>query len=367
MGEKAKKKSFGRRALIFLVGIFAVIGLLSQVLCAINPMISPNHFIVTSYFGVSFWPIFLFNLLILLALIVLKSKKAVLYPLLALAIAIPGFLNSYSVKKEHIEPGNIKIMSYNIAHFRDITDNQRDAKSVRADVIEMIKEQNPDILCLQECYLVKTSKVDYVADFAEQIGCKYYCNASKIGNYIFSKYPLEDDDFTEHFNEIDDVGFVKLVNAQGLGKFYVECVHLQSFSISKEEIEYLRDAKNYVENSETMGKSLIFKLKDGFQKRTEDTKTIVGNMPHNGLPIIICGDFNDTPLSYTYRQMRNANMNDAFLQVGSGLGKTYCGRLPLLRIDYFWHSDDIVPMTFTRIKKKMSDHYPIIMTFNVTH
>lgn len=367
MGEKAKKKSFGRRMLIFLVGIFAVIGLLSQFLCAINPMISPNFFVVTSYFGVSFWPIFLANLLILLVLILLKARKALFYPILALLIAIPGFLRSYSVKQENTEAGNLKIMSYNIAHFRDITDNQRKAQSVRDDIVEIVKDQNPDVLCLQECYLRKNKKVDEVTDFAEQIGMEHHYTAKGTGNYIFSKYPIEDDDYTRHFNEIDDVGFAKLINAGGLGRFYVECVHLQSFSISKEEIEYLRDAKHYVENSETMGKSLIFKLKDGFQERTEDTKTIVGNMPQNGLPIIICGDFNDTPLSYTYHQMRRAGMNDAFLQVGHGLGKTYCGRLPLLRIDYFWHSDDIVPMTFTRVKKKMSDHYPIIMTFNVTH
>ena len=365
MGEKGKKRSFGRRMLIFLVGIFAVIGLLSSFLCAINPMISPNHFVITSYFGVSFWPIFLFNLLILMALIVLKARKAILYPFLALAIAIPGFLNSYSVKKEHIEPGNIKIMSYNVAYLRDITDNQRNAESVRYDLIDIVKEQNPDILCIQEGRFRVTNKVDEIADFAKQIGREYCYSAA--GNFMFSKYPIEDDEFTERLNKIDDVGFVKLINAGGLGKFYVECVHLQSFSISKEEIEYLRDAKHYVEYSETVGKSLIFKLKEGFQKRTEDTKTIVGNMPQNGHPIIICGDFNDTPLSYTYHQMRNAGMNDAFLQVGSGLGKTYCGRLPLLRIDYFWHSDDIVPMTFTRVTKKMSDHYPIIMTFNVTH
>jgi endonuclease/exonuclease/phosphatase family metal-dependent hydrolase len=361
MGEKAKKHSFGRRTLIFLVGILAVIGLLSQFLCAINPMISPNHFVLTAYFGVSFWPIFFFNLLILFALIVLKARKAILYPFLALIIAIPGFLKSYSVKQEHTEPGNLTIMSYNIANMRDITDIHRDKKSVKADFIEMVKDLNPDILCLQECYFGGKKAIE---QFADETGYHYYSCKS---NMLFSKYPIEDDDFTEHFNNLDDIGFVKLINAGGLGKFYVECVHLQSFNISKEEIEYLRDAKHYVENSETVGKSLIFKLKDGFQKRTEDTRTIVGNMPHNGLPIIICGDFNDTPLSYTYHQMRNAGLNDAFLQVGHGIGKTYCGRLPLLRIDYFWHSDDIVPMTFTRLKRKISDHYPIIMTFNVTH
>ena len=365
--DKKGKKSFGRRMLIFFVGIFAVIGLFSSFLCAINPIISPNYFVFTSYFGVAFWPIFLANLLILFILIVLKARKALLYPFLALAISIPGFLKSYSVNKEGIEPGNIKIMSYNIAHFRDITDIQRDAKSVRAEILEIVKDQNPDVLCLQECYLRKNKKVDEVAEFIEQTGLEYNYTSKGMGNYIFSKYPIEDDDFTDHFNEIENVGFVKLIDAGGLGKFYVECVHLQSFRITKEEIEYLRDTKNYVEKSETVGKSLIFKLKEGFQMRTADTKTLVENMPQNGLPIIICGDFNDTPMSYTYHQMRNAGMKDAFLQVGSGLGKTYCGRLPLLRIDYFWHSDDIVPMTFTRVKKKMSDHYPIVMTFNVTH
>ena len=365
--KKGKKKSFGRRMLIFFVGIFAVIGLFSSFLCAINPIISPNYFVLTSYFGVAFWPIFLANLLILLILIVLKARKAILYPILALIIAIPGFMKSYSIKKESTEEGNIKIMSYNIALFRDITDIQRDAQSVKSELIETIKTQNPDILCLQECYFKQTQNVDEIAKFSEQIGFKYYYGASGISNYMFSKYPIKDDEFTQQFNANKNSWVVKLIDAGGLGTFYVECVHLQSFNITKEEIEYLRDAKKYVENSESMGKSLILKLKEGFQKRTEDIRTIVGNMPENGIPIIICGDFNDTPMSYTYHQMRNAGMKDAFLQVGSGLGKTYCGKLPYLRIDYFWHSDDIVPMTFTRLKKKVSDHYPIVMTFNVTH
>lgn len=362
MADKEKKHSFGRRLLIFLVGIFAVLGLLSMFLCAINPMISPNYFVLTSYFGVAFWPICFFNLLILIVLIILKARKAILYPILALILAIPGFLKSYSIKKENTEPGNIKIMSYNVANLRDITDNQRVKASVKEELIEIINGLNPDVLCLQEITLSKKS----LADFADRTNFKYY-QAKSRGNLILSKYPIEDDDFTKKYNDIAEIGFVKLIDAGGLGKFYVECVHLQSFRISKEEIEYLRDAKHYVEKSETMGKSLISKLKIGFQKRTEDTKTIVGNMPGDGFPIIICGDFNDTPMSYTYHQMRNAGMNDAFLQVGNGLGKTYCGKLPLLRIDYFWYSENIVPMTFTRYKKKISDHYPIIMTFNVTY
>ena len=255
-------------------------------------------------------------------------------------------------------------MSYNVGNYWDIVDSQRDKQNVKNDIIEIIKSQNPDIVCLQESGGWNDNNAK---EFAEKINLKYYKFSTKITNVIFSKFPLNDDDFTKSFNEKNDISTIALADAGELGSFYIECVHLQSFMISKEEIEYLNDAKNYVENSETMGKSVLFKLKDGFEKRTEHTKKLVENLPDTGIPIIICGDFNDTPLSYTYHQLRKAGLTDAFLEVGDGIGKTYCGKLPMLRIDYFWHSENIVPMTFDRVTRKLSDHYPIIMTFNVTH
>ena len=108
-----QKKSFGRRVLIFLVGIFAIIGLLSMILCAINPIISPKSFVFTSYFGVSFWFILFFNLLILIVLILLKAKKIILVPLFSLIIAVPGFLNSYSVKRQSlIDRGKARLQNF---------------------------------------------------------------------------------------------------------------------------------------------------------------------------------------------------------------------------------------------------------------
>ena len=285
-------------------------------------------------------------------------------PVVAIILAIPGLLRSFTISSSKSEPGSIKIMSYNVGNYWDIVDSQRDKQNVKNDIIEIIKSQNPDIVCLQESGGWNDNNAK---EFAEKINLKYYKFSTKITNVIFSKFPLNDDDFTKSFNEKNDISTIALADAGELGSFYIECVHLQSFMISKEEIEYLNDAKNYVENSETMGKSVLFKLKDGFEKRTEHTKKLVENLPDTGIPIIICGDFNDTPLSYTYHQLRKAGLTDAFLEVGDGIGKTYCGKLPMLRIDYFWHSENIVPMTFDRVTRKLSDHYPIIMTFNVTH
>lgn len=363
--ETGKKMSFFRRLLIFFVAIFAFIALIASVLCAVNPLVSPNFFVWTSFFGLAFWPILFADVAIFLLLIFLKARKSLMISVLALLVAVPGFMRSCSVKNETFDQGNVKIMSYNLANFRDITNVSRTREMVKADVIQLINEEKPDIVCLQESGAWAKDKAD---EFGEKIGCKYHSvnKFSHRGNIIFSRFPLEEDEYTERFNESGAAGFVKLVKAGSLGKFYLQNTHLQSYSITKDEIDYLGDTKNYVENS-SKGKSVFTKLKDGFEARTKDTKIIVNNLPENGMPVIVCGDFNDTPLSYTYQQMKKAGFSDAFLEVGRGVGKTYCGKLPLLRIDYFWHDENINVFTYKTVRKNMSDHYPITMTFNVSN
>lgn len=360
-----KKKPFLNKVVIFIVAIFAFIAMISMLLCAINPLINPNFFVWTSFFGLAFWPILIANILIFIVFILLKAKKSLFISLLALIFAVPGFMRSYSVNKELTDEGNLKIMTYNVCQFYDINDNKRSINLVKNDIIELINNEKPDIVCLQESGRWTTESAD---DFGKKIGCEYHSRNthSHRGNIIFSKYPLEDDSFTESFNASGAAGFAKLVKAKAKGTFYLENTHLQSYNISKDEIEYVGDTKNYVEKSST-GKSIVRKLKEGFQMRTSNTSLIVENMPQNSFPILIVGDFNDTPQSYTYHRMKKAGLEDAFLEVGHGVGTTYCGKLPMLRIDYFWHNENISPFTFKVIKKQISDHYPIVMTFNVSY
>lgn len=363
--ETGKKMSFFRRLLIFFVAIFAFVAFVATALCAVSPYISPDAFVWTSYFGLAFWVILFADVLLFALLLFMKARKSLMISCLALVVAVPGFMRSCSVKKETFDPGNIKIMSYNVANFRDVTDVSRTREMVEASVIQLIKDEKPDIVCLQEGGAWSDAKAD---DFGEKIGCKYHSvnKFSHRGNIIFSRFPLEDDEYTGRFNASGAAGFVKLVKAGSLGRFYLQNTHLQSYNITKDEIEYLGDTRNYVENS-SKGKSVFTKLRYGFEERTKDTKIIVGNLPGNDMPVIICGDFNDTPLSYTYQQMKKAGFSDAFLESGHGIGKTYCGRLPLLRIDYFWHDENVKVFTFNTVRRKMSDHYPITVTFNVSN
>jgi endonuclease/exonuclease/phosphatase family metal-dependent hydrolase len=81
-------------------------------------------------------------------------------------------------------------------------------------------------------------------------------------------------------------------------------------------------------------------------------------MSQSPYPVIAAGDFNDTPLSYTYSILSN-KMRDVFYERGKGIGTTYSGKIPFLRIDYILTDLCFTPLKFSIIKKKYSDHYPI--------
>ena len=75
-------------------------------------------------------------------------------------------------------------------------------------------------------------------------------------------------------------------------------------------------------------------------------------------PVIVCGDFNDTPLSYVYNQF-NTNLVDAYRETATGIGVTYAGRVPAGRIDYNLHSGDLGANDFGIQSVPFSDHRAI--------
>lgn len=359
--ETKRRNTFFQGFSKLLTGICGIIALLSAFLCALCPFINPSTFVWTAFFGLGFWIIFFANIIILIVLIILKSRRTLLIPIVALIFSIPGFIKSYSFGKSNDTDAQIKVMTYNVGVFRNYKDKSSTVTEVKKSLVNFIKKHNPDVICLQESG--KWPKNTAQA-FSKEIGYKYYSYNTKNGNSYFSKYKIEAVDIfkDENINRFADI---KKININKNESFYLVNCHFNSFGISKEEIEYINDTKNIVKDSDTYGKSVIYKLKRGFERRTQSTDLLLNNLPEETLPLIICGDFNDTPLSYTYSQMSSKGLKDAFITNSRGIGKTYCGALPLLRIDYFWYNDYIEVVDYKRIKQTTSDHYPLIMSFNM--
>ena len=109
-------------------------------------------------------------------------------------------------------------------------------------------------------------------------------------------------------------------------------------------------------------KNIINKLKTGFIKRKVQADRIAEEIAKSPYPVIIGGDFNDLANSYAYNTI-GKNLSNSFAEKGSGLGRTFSGISPTLRIDNIFTSKQLQVLQYTCLKKKLSDHYPIIADF----
>ncbi|MCK7541003.1 MAG: endonuclease/exonuclease/phosphatase family protein [Marinilabiliales bacterium] len=103
-------------------------------------------------------------------------------------------------------------------------------------------------------------------------------------------------------------------------------------------------------------------LTQGFASRALQVDRVRRHIETSPYPVIVTGDFNDTPISYTYRIMRRG-LKDAFVEAGYGAGFTYRGKYPPNRIDYILYNEEFHCNDFDIVKVRYSDHYPIIAYF----
>lgn len=369
--EKKRGRNVLGKVIVIMLSILALIGLVSITFSVLSGYVNPVKFVWFSFFGLAFWAILFFNVVVFALLLMLWSRNMWI-SVAALLIAIPGFINSFSTGKRQ-EGGELRLMTYNIWMFRDLNDPEKPKIEVAKNIAEMVKEYNPDVLCLQEfCKFNTLIDPDVcIADFGAMLDMPYHFYSTKAKhkkNIIFSRYPLSAVQEDIPFAKENDYGVVAKVDAGEKGVFYVVCCHLTSFKLTKDEITvFSPESSNNKEQMETYGKSIVAKLKNAYQTRSEVVTKMLSDIPHDGRPIILCGDFNDTPLSFTYHQIKKAGFVDGFVKAGHGIGHTYAGKLPLLRIDYVWCNEKIQPMSFRRLKYKGSDHYPVMLDFNVIH
>ena len=111
-------------------------------------------------------------------------------------------------------------------------------------------------------------------------------------------------------------------------------------------------------------KQILFKLNRGFSRRAVQVKLIEKKIKSSPRPVIVCGDFNDTPSSYAY-QVMSENLQDAFVEKGTGFGQTYTGYFAPFRIDYVFLSKKMKVRHFQNIKDGASDHYPVVCDFSL--
>jgi endonuclease/exonuclease/phosphatase family metal-dependent hydrolase len=143
-------------------------------------------------------------------------------------------------------------------------------------------------------------------------------------------------------------------------------VHLQSYGFLHRDYEDLYKIKNQEDQGLRASRNIFRKMQHAFSLRGVQSDIIEREVSRSPYPVIVCGDLNDVPNSYAYQTVRG-DMQDAFLEEGAGLGKSFIsGRskfltwLPTLRIDYIFMSPVFEVTQFRMVTRKLSDHRGLI-------
>jgi endonuclease/exonuclease/phosphatase family metal-dependent hydrolase len=259
--------------------------------------------------------------------------------------------------------GSFKLLSFNTRLFDLYQWTNRG--DTRHRIFRMLQQENPNILCIQEFYTSSTRKGLNNLDSVRQLLKAPYIHSvytdtkhgtDHWGIAIFSKYPMVRKGkifFHEVTNNLCIYADIKI----GPDTVRVYNVHFQSNRFRKEDYEFL-GRPNEHQSKWIASQNILNRLKTGSIKRSRQVDRVADHIEKSPYPVIICGDFNDPPSSYTYNRI-SSHLQDAFVEAGFGLGNTYNGIIPLLRIDYILHSPRITSAAFRVIDVNYSDHFPI--------
>lgn len=365
---RAKNKKPGFRDIvkwiIFATNVVAIILLLCSFL---SWEVSPLKTNLFSYIGLGFGFILFINVVYLLFWILFSEWKFALISLSALLICYKPISTFFpmNIAPKNEPEGSIKLLTYNVQGFPG--EQRKDAS--RHPILNYIAETDADIVCLQEYLVSKTGQSIFSQRDVNKILSQYpyqsITGLESSGKYhilglvCFSKYPIE----STHevvFESSYNGAAVYNINIHGK-KYTVANVHLESNSIKPEDKKLYTD---FLQNSDSVGleqvaSNIRTRLGSAFRERAKQTgkvKQYIQSEDTHG--VIICGDFNDTPISYAYHSMKKG-LKDAYVSTAFGPGITYHEDIFLFRIDHILHSKNIKAYRTRRDKVKYSDHYPL--------
>jgi len=255
--------------------------------------------------------------------------------------------------------GKLSVLSYNVRVFNNYAHLRNKNFESSRKMIEWSVKDDAGIKCFQEFYNKDDSDIFNVVDKMREAGWKHVYfkknlidrSKSEFGNVIFSKYPIVNQGAI-----YDESGlYQKAIFADILylkDTIRVYSVHLQSMSI---DVENVIDAEKLSRSYKQTG----HRLRNGFVHRAGEVNLLAKHIFVCPYPVILSGDLNDMPYSYSYFKLRSL-LNNAYEKAGNGFGFTYNGKLFFLRIDNQFFSTFFHIHEFTTHREvKYSDHFPI--------
>lgn len=279
---------------------------------------------------------------------------------------------SQASERLEISSKKLKIITYNTQLF-GLYQNESSTEIVNTEYmpamdsfLRVLKAENADVVCLQEVY-AKAGGLKALARFLKAEGGFDFSQTYTLsqnrpyGMIVLSKYPIKRWQPISLGAQTGNMAMwvdIEIPSGKEFlrnARLRIYNLHLQSFRFAKKDYEVMlkQTQQKQIDMDGSLG--IITRLRLGYKKRAQQVRLVKSSLLDCDFPKIVCGDFNDIPVSYSYRQL-SAGLRDAFVEAGSGLETTYKGSMPSFRIDYILYDNPMRAITYKSIKEVPSDH-----------
>lgn len=326
--------------LMYLANWLAVILLL---ICFVVPYMSPSSFPYFNLLSLAVSPLMLLNLIFAIYWISRGKRRAV--PSILILILCFWFFKPIvwnTSRHAQDKQKQLSVMSFNVRLF-NAYEEEPDVDGVRARFAQLLETHDPDVLCIQEYY--KPNPVDlsrYPYRFVH-----YKDTSNALGHAIYSKFPLIQShgfDFEETYN---NTIYSDLVVGRDTLRVYN--FHLQSVGIQS-RLDFFRER-----SADRIGNH----LSTAFIKQQKQAASILEHREQSPYPVILAGDLNNSAFGNIYQKM-SEDLQDTFLEAGSGIGGTYIFGFYPLRIDFILTDPKFEVTEYQTLDRTFSDHKPVL-------
>ncbi len=281
----------------------------------------------------------------------------VIVPLLVLGFTFPHLRLLVGGGTGEAAPGDVRLMSWNVRQFDRY--NKLEGAKTRDAVLAEIAAAEADIVCLQEVFedrrrnpYINTRAVKRAvglehahADFEKERGLNQV-----FGVMTLTRFPIVGRQRLQFANDPGNGAIVTDVR-RDKDTLRIINAHLSSLRFEQADYEAVREGPDAAS-----GRRLLGRMRRAWEKRAEQAREVRQAVEASPYPVVLCGDFNDTPMSYALHTLRGAGLEDAFSEAGSGFGGTYIGDLPPLRIDYVLVDEELEAVQVEVGEAVLSDH-----------
>ncbi len=331
------------------------------------PFIAPTRTQIPAFLNLAF-PILLIFAFALLILLVLYRKWVLLGVHVLLLIFSWGYIRSYcpiNTGSGLSKDRDLRVMTYNVMEFREC-----DPITGRPRVADVIQHYSPDIVCLQEGrFSMNEQKNRRMLKQVFGAEYPYIHSIAQKGLTILSRYTIAEDE-SIYYDSYRNGSHIYLLRLDNDLTLLLVNNHMESYSLGHREKKRFKDYIRALRLRDIPGQFLEIKHRLGpmlnqrsgaARKVRSDTES--AETKYTPQATIVLGDLNDTPMSYTYHQLRDTRA-DAFASTGCGIGVTYNEPPLAFRIDHLFYGGALkaigskIPQT-----KGCSDHHPLIVDF----